>query len=98
MVEVMGETHSGAETSVYSASSMQKMPCASCGRGMERQDVKFVLPSSAFGSRGMPQTNRLLCGSCFKRYAIRRRSMMRQAAKHRVVQSVRFARSVMSRA
>lgn len=81
-----------------SVSALQRMPCASCGKELDRQEVKFVLPSFAFGSRSMPTTSRLLCSSCFRRYATRRRSMVRQAARHRFVQSLRLARSITGKA
>ncbi len=44
-----------------------KNSCSVCGKLMSKKDVKYVLPSTAFGRMGMPLQNRLACVPCYKK-------------------------------
>ncbi len=48
-----------------------KNSCSLCGRLMSKREVKFVLPSMAYGESSMPVNERLACDACYKR-ALRR--------------------------
>ena len=44
-----------------------KNSCSMCGRLMGRREVKFVLPSRAFGEASLPLQERLACSPCYSK-------------------------------
>jgi ribosomal protein L37E len=50
---------------------LQAYACSMCKRLIGKQEIKFVLPSSAYGSANMPMEKRLLCTTCYNRYSKR---------------------------
>ncbi|HUC38883.1 MAG TPA: hypothetical protein VL944_02010 [Candidatus Acidoferrum sp.] len=51
-----------------------KNSCSVCGKLMERHEVKFVLPSLAYGRSAMPLEDRLSCPPCYTRLQRKSRS------------------------
>ncbi|MGC8652143.1 MAG: hypothetical protein ACP5UH_02750 [Candidatus Micrarchaeia archaeon] len=47
---------------------LEAYTCSMCKRLMSRSEIKFVLPSSAYGSANMPIRKRLLCTTCYNKY------------------------------
>ena len=54
--------------------------CFSCNKAMRSSDVKFVLPSKVLASRPLPMRERLMCGGCYRRFAVRSKSRVRNLA------------------
>ena len=55
---------------------MLKNSCSLCGKLLDRRQVKFVLPSIAYGSASMPLQERLACSPCYNKALRRNRIRM----------------------
>jgi hypothetical protein len=47
---------------------LEAYTCSMCKRLIGKSEIKFVLPSSAFGGTELPLHKRLLCTSCYNKY------------------------------
>lgn len=53
-----------------------KNSCSLCGRLMSKREVKFVLPSMAYGESQMPVNDRLACTTCYRKTLRRSRARL----------------------
>ncbi|MGC8496090.1 MAG: hypothetical protein ACP5RM_03485 [Candidatus Micrarchaeia archaeon] len=63
---------------------LEAYTCSVCKKTMAKSEVKFVMPSTAFGSSDMPLHKRLLCSSCYHKYT-------RPSLKHHISMKVTHA-------
>jgi hypothetical protein len=52
--------------------------CAVCEKELSRNEVKVVLPSSAFLASSMPMERRFSCANCYKALLIRTKAVRRR--------------------
>ncbi len=45
--------------------------CSICSKKMDRSEVKFVMPSSAYNSTDIPIEKRMVCIGCYSNIAIK---------------------------
>ncbi len=48
--------------------------CSVCARHLGKSEAKFVMPSSIYSASLLPVTRRLICVSCYRRFAIKSRA------------------------
>ncbi len=58
--------------------------CSVCTKLLSASEVKFVMPSRVYGHKPVPQSERLVCVSCYQRVATRVRD--RATFRHKVLQ------------
>lgn len=60
--------------------------CSICSKKMDRNEVKFVMPSSAYNSTNIPIEKRMVCIGCYSNMAIKMkaRSVHRASRLHHI--------------
>ena len=66
-----------------------KNSCSLCGRLLSKREVKFVLPSMAYGESSMPLQDRLACNPCYKRTLRRSRVRLMRTSTQRARSDMR---------
>lgn len=86
-----------AEPGIQHSAAVGIAKCAVCKRGLGRNEIKVVLPSSAFlTNNNMPIEKRLSCANCYKALLIRtriRRVSRAAGSKNRAIKYMQLEQS-----